>query len=85
VLKDALKGAALSAITQGDNPFAEKYQQILERGLPPALAQLSVARSVANTLWAMWRRDEDYQPQRPGQWDRHGHGHGNGSQGRERK
>jgi transposase len=63
VLKDMLKGAALSAIRTGDNPFADKYHRQIKGGMSPELARLSVARSIANTLWAMWRRDQEYQPQ----------------------
>ncbi len=69
VLKDMLKGAAVSAIHAGDNPFADKYRRQTKSGTPDELARLNVARSIANTLWAMWRRDEDYDPQRRWQWD----------------
>jgi transposase len=65
VLKDTLKGAAQSAIHAADNPFAAKYRRQVEGGTRPELAWLNTARSMANTLWAMWRRDEDYQPCRP--------------------
>lgn len=68
VLKDALKGAALSAIRAADNPFADKYRRLLQDKLAPELARLSVARSIATTLWALWRKDEDYQPCRPTSW-----------------
>jgi transposase len=67
-LKDALKGAALSAIQLGDNPFADKYRRQLDEGMPAHLARLSVARSIANTLWSMWRRDEEYRPDRANPW-----------------
>ena len=61
-LKEMLKGAALSAIHTADNPFADKYQRQVRDGMAPELARLSVARSIANTLWAIWRRDEEYDP-----------------------
>lgn len=76
VLKGMLKGAALSAIHTSDNPFADKYRRQVESGTPPELARLNVARSIANTLWAMWRRDEDYQPHRPHPWDDNGNDNG---------
>lgn len=72
VLKDALKGAALSAVHASDNPFAEKYRRQVVDKKAPELALLDTARSIASTLWAMWRRDEEYQPNRPSpqQWRR---------------
>lgn len=75
VLKDTLKGAALSAIRAGDNPFADKYRRQVAEGMAPELALLNVARAIANTLWTMWRRDEEYQPNRPvpPQWQRTAH------------
>jgi hypothetical protein len=71
VLKDMLKGAAISAIQAGDNPFADKFHRLLVTKTAPELARLTVARSIANTLWAMWRKDEGYQPHRPTQWEQH--------------
>lgn len=72
VLKDALKGAALSAVHASDNPFAAKYHSQVAGKTAPELALLNTARSIANTLWAMWRRDEEYEPNRPipPQWQR---------------
>lgn len=77
VLKDTLKGAALSAIHAPDNPFADKYRRQLQDGMPPEIARISIARSIANTLWGMWRRDEDYQPDRPHPWDDYTDGNDN--------
>jgi transposase len=65
VLKGMLKGAAQSAIAAGDNPFADKYDRLVAGGMARELAVLDVARSIATTLWAMWRRDEEYDPKRP--------------------
>ena len=67
-LKEAAKGAALCAIKVGSNPFATKYRRQLDEGMAPELARLSVARSIVNTISAMWRRDEEYQPDRPNPW-----------------
>lgn len=68
VLKDALKGAALTAIQTGNNPFADKYRRLLDQGMAPELARLTIARSIANTMWAMWRKGEQYQPDRANPW-----------------
>ena len=62
LLKDVVKGAARSAIAKGNNPFARQYEQLLHRGALPELAWLTVSRSMASTLWAMWRKDEPYRP-----------------------
>jgi transposase len=72
ILKDALKGAALSAIHAGDNPFAEKYRRQVADKKAPELALLDTARAIASTLWALWRRGEEYEPNRPvaPQWQR---------------
>lgn len=71
-LKGMLKGATLSAIQAGGNPFCDKYHRQIAEGKAPELARLSVARSIANTMWAMWRKDEEYQPDRAGPWDKLG-------------
>ena len=70
VLKDMLKGAAVTAVQAGNNPFAEKHDSRVAQGLAPELARLDTARSIASTLWAIWRRDEEYEPNRtePPQW-----------------
>lgn len=63
ILKDMAKGAALSAIQAGkDNPFARKYHRLLQGGKDPQIALLDVARSIVTTLWAMWRKDQEYLP-----------------------
>ena len=63
ILKDMAKGAALSAIGAGkDNPFARKYRRLLQDGKDPQIALLDVARSIVTTLWAMWRKDQEYHP-----------------------
>jgi transposase len=64
-LKDVLLGAALTAIQQGDNPFAEKYEYwTQEQGLHAANAKRNVARAVATTLWQMWKSGQTYAPER---------------------
>jgi len=68
-LKNALKGAALTAIQIGGNLFADRYQQKIADGMSAELARVNVARSIANTMWAMWRRGEEYQPDRANPWD----------------
>jgi transposase len=62
LLKSTILGAALSAIAQGDNPFADLYRRWLERGLSSRLARRNVARRLAATLWGLWKNSSAYQP-----------------------
>jgi len=70
-LKDVLKGAALTAIRGQTNPFAGQYQRLRRKGLRPELAWLTVSRSMASTLWTMWREGTAYRPRQeadPAPW-----------------
>jgi transposase len=63
-LKGVLMGAALSAATQGDNPFADKYRYwTQEQKQHPLTACRNVARTFANTLWGMWKNGSEYDPE----------------------
>lgn len=61
-LKNMAKGAALAAIHANDNRFRTKYYQQLNDGVSHANAWSTVARSLVSTLWAIWRKDEEYDP-----------------------
>ena len=63
VLKSTILGAAKSAIAQGDNPFADQHRRWLEQGLSPKLARRNVARSLAATLWGLWKNGSAYRPE----------------------
>lgn len=55
-LKNVLLAAARSAVAQGDNPYADKYGHWTQQeGMHPATARRNVARSLASTLWSLWR------------------------------
>jgi transposase len=60
LLKDMIKGAAQSAIRVDGSSFAKQYHAYVARRHKPELASLTVARSIACTLWAMWRKDQPY-------------------------
>jgi transposase len=62
-LKDVAKGAAVTAIAAGNNPFAAQQARLVERHLEPALARLTVARSIVSTLYEIWRRGTEYDPE----------------------
>lgn len=60
MLKNVAKGAAQQAITTGDNPFAEKYDQLIARGLSSGNARTTVARKCLAVPWAMWKTGARY-------------------------
>ncbi len=62
-LKSTILGAAMSAIRQGKNSFAHQHRRWLEQGLSPKLARRNVARSLAATLWGMWKNGSAYRPE----------------------
>jgi len=63
VLKAIFKGAATSVIEQlPQDPLHEHYKRMLASGIKPNLAKLTVARRVAATVLAMWKRQEVYDP-----------------------
>jgi transposase len=63
LLKGTILGAAKSAVAQGQNPFADQYRRWLAQGLSSKLARRNVARSLAATLWGLWKNGSAYRPQ----------------------
>jgi transposase len=64
-LKNILLGAAKTAISQGQNPFADKFTFWTEQeGLPVPNARRNVGRALAATMWSMWKSGQRYDPQR---------------------
>ena len=61
-LKSTILGAAKSAAAQGDNPFADPYRRGRDEGLSARLARRNVARSLAVTLWGLWKNGSAYRP-----------------------
>ena len=64
VLKYILLGAARSAVVKGSNPFAHQYHNWLAKATPPPVALRNTARSLAVTLWVMWKKGVAYDPNR---------------------
>jgi len=62
-LKSTILGAAKSAVAQGENPFADQYRRWLKQGLSPKVARRNVARSLAATLWGLWKNGSAYCPE----------------------
>jgi transposase len=63
LLKSTILGAARSAAAQGDNPFADLHRRWIHTGLSPKLARRNVARSLAATLWGLWKNGSVYHPE----------------------
>jgi len=59
-LKNAVMGAATSAIERTDNAFKDYYERMLSDGITPANAKHSVARKMVSTMSAMWKTDSEY-------------------------
>ncbi len=65
ILKSVFKGAATTVIAQlPDDPLHAHYQRMLDSGIKPNLAKLTVARRIAAIVLAMWKRKEAYDPNR---------------------
>jgi transposase len=62
LLKCVFKGAAHTVVNYADSPFRQAYQRLLDQGTKPTLAQLTIARRLAATLLAMWKREQDFDP-----------------------
>ena len=65
VLKAIFKGAATTVIAQlPDDPLRAHYQRMLDSGIKPNLAKLTVARRIAAIVLSMWKHEEVYDPKR---------------------
>ena len=65
VLKAVFKGAATTVITRMlDHPLHAAYQRMLDAGIKPNLAKLTLARRIAAIVLSMWKHKEVYDPQR---------------------
>ena len=62
-LKDLFKGAATTIVTQApDDPLYHDYQRLIEAGTKPNLAKVTLARKIAATVLALWKKEESYRP-----------------------
>ena len=60
-LKNAIKKAALVAISAKDNQFRRQYLRLtIEKGIASHRAKLTVARSMLAALYGMWKKGEEY-------------------------
>jgi hypothetical protein len=62
-LKDLFKGAATTILTQApDDPLHHDYERVVETGTKPNLTKLTLARKIAATALALWKKEEPYSP-----------------------
>jgi transposase len=59
-LKNAVMGAATTAIERSDNAFKDYYERMVSNGITPANAKHSVARKMVSTMSAMWKTGNEY-------------------------
>lgn len=65
ILKEVFKGAAHQVATaMTSHPLHHEYQLLLERGLKPNLALVTMARRLAAVVLAMWKNEEVYKPRK---------------------
>jgi transposase len=62
VLKSTILCAATSAASQRETPFADQHRRLHEAGLSAKLTRRTVARSLAATLWGLWKNGSAYRP-----------------------
>lgn len=59
-IKNAVLGAALSAIKQTDNVFKDYYERMVRDGIVPSNARHAVARKMLTVMWAMWKTNSSF-------------------------
>jgi len=59
-LKNAVLGAALSAINQKDNVFKDYYERMVQNGMITSNARHAVARKLLTVMWAMWKTNSSF-------------------------
>jgi transposase len=61
-LKDAVMGAAITAIYAGNNVFSAYYGERIRKGLTAGNARRSVARKLLSVMWGMWKTGRRFDP-----------------------
>jgi len=70
ILKNAVLGAAQTAINQKDNAFKDYCERMVENGIIPSNARHAVARKLLTVIWAMWKTNSSLAPSHIGGWQR---------------
>ena len=61
-LKNLFKGAAISASTR-PGPLHDFYRRLLDKGMRPTMARLTLARKIATITLTMWKKGVDFDAQ----------------------
>lgn len=61
-LKDLFKGAATTASAR-DGVFREFYLRLLQKGMQPEMARLTLARKIAAITLKIWKKGELFNPE----------------------
>jgi len=61
-LKNAVMGAAVSAIRQGNNVFAAQHERLVRNGLTAGNVLHAVARKILTVMWGMWKTGTRFDP-----------------------
>lgn len=59
-LKNAVLGAAISAINQKDNIFRDYYKRMVQDGIITSNARHAVARKLLTVMWGMWKTNSQF-------------------------
>jgi len=59
-LKNAILGAAQTAINQKDNVFKDYYKRMVQDGMIASNARHAVARKMITVMWAMWKTNSRF-------------------------
>ena len=59
-LKNAVLGAAQSAINHKDNAFRDYYERMVQDGVITSNARHTVARKMLTVMWAMWKTNSRF-------------------------
>ena len=60
ILKNAVLGAALSAINQKSNAFRGYYERMVKDGVITSNARHAVARKLLTVMWGMWKTNSRF-------------------------
>jgi transposase len=59
-LKDCLLGAAVGAMSGGENPFRQYYRKCLGEGMTQSNARHALGRKILRVLWGLWKTSRRY-------------------------
>lgn len=66
MLKNAVLGAAITAINQKQNSFRKDYERMVQNGIMPSNARHTVARKLLTMMWGLWKRSCQFDKDKAG-------------------